>query len=188
MLLQGCVYKHTLVMILKRGRNVLRNMVKEFFNKFEEIVTSMALSITILAVLINTLSGWIIGKRYGQLEEIAITGFVWVTFLGISVVYKNGAHIRIDFIVEAFPKKIKNIVQIIVDITVILFSIFVAYNASVLMMGAIEKTTSLLHISYFFIDLPVVLGFSFMTIRTIIQMTKDFKQLRTPKNKKEEMI
>ncbi len=150
--------------------------LKFFFSNFEEILCSLALSITILAVLINTILGWTVGRRFGEFEEIALVGFVWITFLGISVVYKDVIHIRIDFILDALPKKITVIIDFVINIGIILFCFFVTKNASMLMFGAINKTTSLLRMSYFFIDLPVVLGFGLMSIRMTARL---FGNLRT---------
>ncbi len=150
--------------------------MKDIFNNIEEIICSFALSITIVAVLVNTLLGWIIGKRFGQLEELAITGFVWTTFLGISVVYKRGSHIYIDFLVDMLPETIRKYVKISVDVSVILFCFYVVYYAYILTEGAIGKTTSLLNISYLYIDSAIVLGFAFMSIHSIRKLITDLRK------------
>ncbi|WP_105615200.1 TRAP transporter small permease [Vallitalea okinawensis] len=156
----------------------MRTKAKLILNNLEEIICSIALSVTIIAVMINTFLGWTIGKRFGQLEELAITGFVWVTFLGISVVYKRSKHIRIDFIVSTLPEKIKRVLNIVTDIVVLLFNMYIIYYAYILAMGAIQKTTSLLNISYFYIDLSVILGFLFMTIHLIRNIVNDIRKGR----------
>lgn len=152
--------------------------MKQILNNLEEIICSIALCITIIAVMINTFLGWTIGKRFGQLEELAITGFVWVTFLGISVVYKRSSHIRIDFIVSTLPEKIKKVLNVSTNIIVMLFNAYIIYYAYVLTMGAIQKTTSLLNISYLYIDISVILGFLFMTIHSIRNLVSDIRKWR----------
>lgn len=152
--------------------------MKQIFNNLEEIICSIALCITIIAVMVNTFLGWTIGKRFGQLEELAITGFVWVTFLGISVVYKRSSHIRIDFIVSTLPEKTRKVLNISMDIIVMIFNTYIIYYAYILAMGAIQKTTPLLNISYFYIDLSVILGFVFMTIHSIRNLVSDIRKRR----------
>lgn len=152
-------------------------MAKKKFsiNNFEEIVCSLALFITIFSIVINIILGAVTGQRYGQLEEISIVGFVWITFMGVSAVYKYNSHICIDFLVNALPKRVQDIIDLFIYVLLILFNVYLVSIAWELALSATEKTTPLLGISYFFIDLSVVIGFSCMTIRTIIDLVRKIK-------------
>lgn len=145
---------------------------------FEEIICSVALFVTITTIVINIICGEVTGRRFGQLEELSISAFVWVTFMGVSVAYKHRAHICIDFAVSAMPKAIQKVVDIFVYVVLILFNIYLVKVAWDLAVSATGKTTSLLGLSYFYIDLSVVLGFSCMTIRTVIDLADSLKHLK----------
>lgn len=156
-------------------------MTKKRFsiNNFEEIVCSLALFITIISIVINIVLGAVTGRRYGQLEEISIVGFVWVTFMGVSAVYKYNSHICIDFLVNAFPKRVQDFIDLLIYVLLILFDAYLVSVAWELALSATEKTTPLLGISYFFIDLSVVIGFSCMAIRTIIDLVRKIRGFRS---------
>lgn len=151
-------------------------------DNFEEMICSIALCITIAAIVINIITGAVTGKRFGQLEELSISAFVWVTFMGVSVAYKRRAHICIDFVVNALPGKIQQAIEFLVYFILIAFNIYLVKTAWELAVSATGKTTSLLGLSYFFIDLSVVAGFTCMTIRTVIDLVRSVKSLK----KKEE--
>lgn len=153
-------------------------------DNFEEIICSFALFITIAAIVINIVCGKVTGKRFGQLEELSISAFVWVTFMGVSVAYKHRAHICIDFAVNAMPKGVQQAVNFFVCIVLIVFNIYLVKVAWDLAISATGKTTSLLGLSYFYIDLSVVIGFSCMTVRTVIELVNSVKRLK--KNGKED--
>jgi len=153
----------------------MKKHIKSIFLNIEEIICCSALVITIMSVLINTISGWVTGKRYGELIEIALIGFVWVIFMGLGIVNKYSNHIRIDFIIDALPKGIRKIIIPIVEVLCIVFCLYIAYYASILTMGAVNKTTSLLRISYFYIDLAVVLGFISLAFHNILDLIKSLR-------------
>lgn len=153
----------------------MKNKIKFLLANIEEIVCGIALIITILTTLINIITGWIFGTRYGELQEFAILGFVWVTFAGIGIAYKHNAHICIDFFVTALPPKIRKTVILIVDLFLILFNLTFIYYAWQLALNAYVKTTSLTGIPYFYVDISVIIGFSFMTIYSIIGFIRAVK-------------
>ena len=146
-------------------------------NHSEELLCSIAMSIVILAVMANILLGITTGRRYGQLEELAITAFVWVTFLGASVAYKRGAHICIDFLVKKFPERMQMLTDLLIKLFLIAFNSYLVYMAWVLSINA-RITSPMLNIPYFYIYLSVVLGFGCMTIRIIIDLVRDITRLR----------
>lgn len=153
-------------------------MTKKKFsiNNFEETVCALALFVTIVSITINIIIGAVTGRRYGQLEEISLVGFVWITFMGVGAVYKYNSHICIDFFVNALPKRLQDIVDIFVYVLLAVFNIYLISVAGELAISATEKTTPLLGISYFFIDLSVVVGFSCMTIRTVVNLVRKIKK------------
>lgn len=147
-------------------------------DSFEEVVCSIAMLVTIIAIVINIICGTVTGKRFGQLEEISISAFVWVTFMGVSVAYKHRAHICIDFAVNSMPEAARRTVDLFVYLVLIIFNIYLVRVAWALAVSARGKTTSLLGLSYFYIDLSVVMGFSCMTIRTVIDLVSSLKRLK----------
>lgn len=134
---------------------------------FEEILCCSALLVTVCAVLFNIVSGILFRRRFGQCEEIAIAAFVWITFIGISVAYKHKAHICIDFVMEALPRRAREILEPIILLVMIAFNVVVVYYAAGMTLHAANKTMPLSGLPYFYINGSVVIGFFFMTVYAI---------------------
>lgn len=147
---------------------------KRILKSAEEVICISSLVLTIIPVFINTLCGWIIGRRLGQLEEIALTGFAWITFFSIGYVYKLGSQISVYFLVQLLPASIQKIMDTIITIVIFLSSIYISWKAYILMINAIEKTTPLLGISYFFIDLGAVTGFLLLSLYSLKNLLEKF--------------
>ncbi|WP_042470809.1 TRAP transporter small permease [Bacillus ndiopicus] len=58
-------------------------------------------------------------------EELAKYCFVWLVLFGAAFVFGENGHMRIEFIQEAFPMKLKIIAQIFIELSIIMFSVLV---------------------------------------------------------------
>lgn len=67
-------------------------------------------------------------------EELAKYCFVWLVLFGAAFVFGENGHMRIEFIQDAMPIKLKMVAQVFIEVSIILFA------ALVLLSGGLTTT------------------------------------------------
>lgn len=140
-----------------------------------EVIGCVSFAMMIIFTMGNVFSDWFVGKRFPHLDEIVQTFFVWVTYVGMGVLYKNGEQIQVDFLVNLFPPKLKKITEVFVDLFTLMISCIMFYLSWVLAAKSINKTTAVAHISYTIIDAALVVGFLAMILYIIAKLIEEIR-------------
>ena len=147
------------------------------FKNFEEILASIAISITILMVIINVILRYGFGFVVPWSEELAVICFIWSVYFGISSCYKHKLHMGVDVIIALLPEKVKIPFNIAISFFLLAINLILAYLSYDYMMLS-NKVTPVMGMSYFTINGVLFLCFSLMSIHTVNFIFKDIKQLR----------
>jgi len=147
------------------------------FKNFEEILASVAISITILMVIINVILRYGFGFVVPWSEELAVICFIWSVYFGISSCYKHKLHMGVDVIIALLPEKAKIPFNIVISVFLLAINLILAYLSYDYMMLS-NKVTPVMGMSYFTINGVLFLCFSLMSIHTVNFIFKDIKQLR----------
>ncbi len=62
-------------------------------------------------------------------EELARYMFIWLIYFAVSYTARREKHIRIDAAINLYPKKIRPYIEILSELIVLAFSIFIAVTA-----------------------------------------------------------
>lgn len=108
-------------------------------------------------------------------EEIAGLLMIWIVMLGSVAAERDQQHLHIPMLVDAFPEKLRDIINAVVGVASGLFLLYVSYAGYKLAVGAQFKVTSVLRVSYFWIDIAVPVGF---VIIALYMFSGAFKTLR----------
>jgi TRAP-type transport system small permease protein len=88
-------------------------------------VVGNLLGLFIGAIVLITLAAvwwrYVINDPISWTEQICRIMFVWVTFLGAALLYREKQHIVIDMFVEMMPTRVKAIVDWMVELGILLF-------------------------------------------------------------------
>jgi len=134
---------------------------------------------TVLLTLFDVFGYWIAGRSYAQVQELVLALFVWVVYSGMGELYKTGDQISIDLLKKVLPPKANLIVQMIIDLIVLAFSVVVTYCAVLLTIRSVTKLTPVLKLPYCYIDAAIVFGAGtmiFFAAQSIVQSIKKLKQ------------
>ncbi|MEG3755390.1 TRAP transporter small permease [Psychromonas arctica] len=143
---------------------------------FEEIFASIAISITILMVIINVFLRYGFGFVVPWSEELAVICFIWSVYFGISSCYKHKLHMGVDVVVALLPAKAKVPFNLVVLSFLLAINLVLAYLSYDYMMLS-NKVSPVMGMSYFTINGVLFLCFSLMTIHTVNFIRSDLKQL-----------
>ena len=150
--------------------------LKEFFQDFELYLGSVFISITILVVIMNVFTRYVLKFTYFWAEEVAVGCFVLTIFLGTAAAYRKKALIGVEAIVVLLPQKVRKFVQFIVYILMTVISGVMCYFGFQYVYSS-SKITAALEISYSYINSAIVLSFGLMTFYSIIYTIQSLKEL-----------
>ena len=135
-----------------------------------EVIGCVAFALMIVFTMGNVLSDWTIGKRFAQLDEIVQSFFVWVTYVGMGVLYKNGEQMHVDFLVNLLPEKLRKVNDVFVDLFTLGISCIMFYQSWLLAAKSMNKTTAVMRIPYTLIDFALVIGFFTLSLYIVVRL------------------
>ncbi|MEZ8503580.1 TRAP transporter small permease [Vibrio splendidus] len=143
----------------------------------EEILASIAISITVLVVIINVVLRYGFGFVVPWSEELSVICFIWAVYLGISSCYKHKLHMGVDVVVAMLPEKAKIPFRLCVSVFLLALNILMAVLSYQYLMLS-NKVTPVMGMSYFAINGVLLLCFSLMAIHTVRFIANDVASLK----------
>ena len=118
--------------------------LKVFLNNIELYLATFCFIILTIMLTLQVFSRFILHHSWTWMEEFATVMFVWMIYLGISAAVTYRKHLRIDFLLDMMPFRIKQGMLIASNVIFAAFNIYI----SVVMMNVIKllgnsKTTML---------------------------------------------
>ena len=147
------------------------------FKNFEEIMASVAVSITVLVVTINVVLRYVFGFVVPWSEELSVICFIWTVYFGISSCYKHKLHMGVDVVIQLLPQKEKRPFRVLISCFLLVLNLLMAYLSYDYMMLS-SKVTPVMGMSYFTINGVLFLCFTLMAFHTLKFIKDDVDQLR----------
>nr|WP_106780986.1 TRAP transporter small permease [Lysinibacillus timonensis] len=145
--------------------------IAEIYVKFENLLTNLLLAGIVFFVFLAAIMRWI-GWPLSWSVEFAQLLFVWVIFLGSNRTLRERKHITVDIFVKFLPIKIRNLIEIITKIIVLVFLVFLTVYGFLLSIENSVRQINNLPLSYSFITSAVPIG-SILMICTILSQLKE---------------
>lgn len=159
-------------------RELIKNKkIKDFLDNFELYLGSIFISITVIVVIMNVFTRYVLKFTYFWAEEVAVGCFVWTIFLGTAAAYRKKGLIGVEAIIILLPPNIRKFVEFFTYILLTILSGVMFYLSFTYVITS-TKITPALEISYKYINSGIVLSFGLMTFYSILFMIQDFKELR----------
>ena len=92
-------------------------------------------------------------------EELTTLFICWTVFVGAAQAYKEKLLFGIDIFLNLMKPGMRNIAGTVIDVIVLIASGYICYLGWQLAHSAWIRTTSNLGIPYFFVDVPICIGF-----------------------------
>jgi len=137
---------------------------------FIEIIGCICFAGIVIFLMANVFCDFVFGRRMAEIDEIVQSFFVWVTYVGAGLLYKNGEQMQIDFLADMLPPKLKKINDVFVDLFTLGIACVMSYYAWVLSARSMVKMTPIARIPYAIIDFALVVGFFTMVFYIIVKL------------------
>lgn len=158
------------------------NFVRKILGGVEDFVSGFFLTITIVIVVMNVVLRYGFNSGLYWVEEAATACFVWSVFIGASGCYRRNMHIGIDMIKDLFPEKVKEVINLITNILLLILNGYITYISVNFILASEGKTTPVIGMPASFISSALFVGFGLMTLHTIIFIINDIKILTGKKD------
>lgn len=119
------------------GRETMLDKGMNILQKTTEIFVALLLMVMTCLVFTNVLTRYVFHFAIAWSEEISRFLMVWIVFVGAALAYKEDAHMGLDIVVKALPKKTAQVIAVIVDLAVI-------YCLYLMLTGGYELTASMI--------------------------------------------
>ena len=146
--------------------------MKFIIKNLEEIIAAIAICIVVLAAFYGVISRYILNNPVNWSNELATISFTWAVFLGAAAAWKSNKHINLDLVYNFLPNVLKKISDWLKILILTIFFVFALYLAIKFTITAYNKPTSILRIPFSYVDLPVVLFFISLIIRSLQKFKK----------------
>ena len=149
--------------------------MKDFFKKFELYIGSVFIAVTVIVVVMNVFTRYVLKFTFFWAEELAVGCFVWTIFLGTAAAYKEKALIGVEALVVLLPKKGRDVLAFFTYLLLfVLCSVMLYFSFTY--VSSSSKITAALEVSYAYINTSIIISFALMTFYTLIFVVKSFKK------------
>lgn len=103
-------------------------MFKRFtLYRFEEVLGALLLGVMVTISFLNVITRYVLKYSMAFTEELTLYLFVWVTLLGISLAFADGANVAVSILYNRFGKRARRILGIFAAACSVLFFAAFAY-------------------------------------------------------------
>jgi len=158
------------------------NVLDKILSLFEEWTLFITVMVALVALFVNVVLRYGFSYTFAWSEELVREVIIYTTLIGCSAAVKNRSMIKIDAVVQIFPK-LKTPLTFFSNFVMIIFSFMMLYYGwlMALMQVRTEQKTIIMQIPlvYLYAMLPMMGGL--MLIRTIQVMYQDYNELQAKK-------
>ena len=101
-------------------------MLKKIWDNLEEFIIVPPIFAMSIIIFIQVICRYVFQNSLTWSEELARYMFVWLVYFSVSFTARRQKHIRIDAAINLYPKKLRPYIEILSEIIVLAFSIFIA--------------------------------------------------------------
>jgi len=103
--------------------------MKKVLDKMVNIFTALSLFLITVVVVVEVFCRYVLGQPIMGTEAVSRLGFIWLTFIGGAAVTRDHEHIRLTFFIDKLSKKARLILEQVLDIIIIIFSVIIIKTA-----------------------------------------------------------
>lgn len=124
-------------------------------------VAKMFLGLWVAAIVLITLAAvwwrYVMNSPIAWIEQVSNILFIWITFVGAAVLYRQKLHIGVDMFIEMLQGRAKQIMFWVIELANLLFIVVLFIYSLKLSIDVLPNTYGALDISpaYFYFSAPV---------------------------------
>ena len=161
------------------------SLIKKY-NKFMSYLGLVCLGGFIISVLIQVISRTFLPKTPSWTEELARYLFIYMVAFGSSVAVHKKEFVAVDLIIDFLPKIIRKLIELVINIVLLLFVIFVLLK-SVLSFAILEyrMVSTAMHVPMQYIYFSMIILFGLLILSFVMEILYQVKEILSNKGEKD---
>ena len=152
----------------------MKRIIK-IYNEIEEKICTYTFLLVVVLIFVQVVGRYVFGNAPTWSEELSRYLYVWECWLGVSLTQRENRHIQLTFLIDAFPKKVRHISDIVAWVLTVGTACILAYYGFELVAFVIQQgnLSPSLHLPMwiFYLCLPIgCVAFILRKIGEIIMM------------------
>lgn len=142
---------------------------------FEEWILGVLLIGMAIILMMQIIMRSIFGASLTWAEEVARYFYVWSVFLSVGYTIRAKNILRVDLILGKLPKKLRFVVEILLDIANVVLYAYLAHFAVIVVRGIYtsHQTSPALEIPMYLVYLIIPAGFALASLRSVQKIYLD---------------
>ena len=100
--------------------------MRKIWDNLEEFIIIPLIFAMSFIIFIQVIARYVFRNSLTWSEELARYLFVWLVYFSVSFTARRQKHIRIDAAINLYPKAMRPIIEIVSEVIVLAFSVFIA--------------------------------------------------------------
>ena len=132
-------------------------LLKKVIDNGLEWICILLLAVITVDLLLGVFSRYVLASTFVWYDEVARACFMWLVFIGAAVAVRKSAHFGLHILVDIMPPRLKRVVLLVTPLTIIVFSLTLAWLGWDLMRHGATQTTAVMGmpISWIYASMPV---------------------------------
>jgi TRAP-type C4-dicarboxylate transport system permease small subunit len=126
--------------------------------KIPTAIAGGALTFLVSVTVLSVVARYVFDAPLHWLEEVSGLLMIWIIMVGAIVTERDGQHLTIPMLTDALPRRLRAAVEVAIGLLSLVVLVYVAWLGAKLAIGARDKLTDILEISWFWIDVAVPVG------------------------------
>lgn len=148
------------------------------YNHLEEIILVTLFAVMVAVIFLQVVMRYGFNNSLSWSEEVGRFTFEWLTWLGISIGAREGQHIKITLLVDKFPYRLAQLVNILSELVIIVICVLTLFYGIELskMFAGSNFTTMKISLAWGYAS--VIVGCGLMALRSLASIVKSARTLR----------
>ncbi len=150
---------------------------------FELVICSVFLCSLAVFMMLQVFCRYVLNSALSWPEELSCYLHIWYAMLGISYATKNGLHLRVDTVINLFPKPVRSFFNLVADLMLLVFFVYMVKVGIGVTGGLMQdhQLSSALRIPMWIIYCSLAVGCVLATFRLLQKWYFNIKKLRSGK-------
>lgn len=146
-----------------------------FADLIATIITEIMIIFLTLLIGGNVFARFILNSPITWQYEATLVCMAWIVFIGMSITFRNDEHMRLTFVSNALPEKIRPVFIVILDMVVLFFLVYGGYLSISVVQNAMKTTYQTIPVSRGLFYMPFPIGCVFSVLHIINNSYKRIK-------------
>ena len=143
---------------------------KKIDDNFEEYLVMFLMLVMIITAFAQVIFRFVIQMSLDWSEELARYAFLWCMFISAGMAVKHRRHIKVEFIMEMLPKKVRFGLEIISDLIWMAFCLLLVKDGIGLLEFVKTQVSPSMEVPFKYIYTSLPVGAALMFLRLLQQM------------------